>query len=174
VVIPGADEERCPRAWCSSAGCENTYLAEGGWLGEPSWVCEAGADVIFETCTAGVGPQTLEVDQTAPAPVTGPLQVSGDGRCGGQWTCDGSQFGVSFLSPYKLRAGDVLIPSSLAVRSMVSAASRRRTARMVVSHLLEHALERLLFPLRLRRAQYHRMESVVEQRGSRVLGALGE
>ncbi|PSN66813.1 hypothetical protein BS50DRAFT_573610 [Corynespora cassiicola Philippines] len=51
-------QDKCPIAACSNTQCTNTYRTHGFWLGEPSFVCDAGQDVILETCTEGHGLQT--------------------------------------------------------------------------------------------------------------------
>lgn len=95
MYVTGAETARCPPAWCSQGKCENTYDRVGNWLGEPTFHCDAGVDLVLETCTEGVGPRTFQdiplyppLPESEPVP-QGPLQVSPDGTCGGMtgYTC---------------------------------------------------------------------------------------
>ncbi|KAF2263721.1 hypothetical protein CC78DRAFT_603240 [Lojkania enalia] len=42
---------RCPTAHCEGPVCSGAYLRPGGWLGEPTFVCPAGNDLLLEVCT---------------------------------------------------------------------------------------------------------------------------
>ncbi|OAL49538.1 hypothetical protein IQ07DRAFT_485311, partial [Pyrenochaeta sp. DS3sAY3a] len=111
--IPEAKQGRCPPAWCSNGSCKNTYEEHGSWFGEPSFMCEVGADIYIETCTESAGPRTFQDQDSAPdgqppapyeppLPVPeGPLVVSSSGLCGGATgqTCTGSRWG-SCCSPW--------------------------------------------------------------------------
>ncbi|KAF2133517.1 carbohydrate-binding module family 18 protein [Dothidotthia symphoricarpi CBS 119687] len=102
VHVPGRKEGQCPPAWCSGGGCFNTYLTHGSWLGEPTFACDAGVDIMVETCTEGVGPRTFDGQIELPvesAPVQ-PGMLSLDGSCGVKdggggngYVCAGSRWG---------------------------------------------------------------------------------
>ena len=47
---PEGPQGECPTGSCNSTGCTDAYEREGGYPGEPSWVCKAGADLFLETC----------------------------------------------------------------------------------------------------------------------------
>ncbi|KAF2198509.1 hypothetical protein GQ43DRAFT_154936 [Delitschia confertaspora ATCC 74209] len=51
----------CPKVSCSLDSCEDTYHEHGTWLGEPSFHCDAGVDIIFEACKS-------TIDEPAPEP----------------------------------------------------------------------------------------------------------
>lgn len=94
LYVTGADPVNCPPAWCSNGQCENAYERPGNWVGEPSFHCNAGFDVVLQTCTERAGPRTFQ-DVLPVSPPSqeqapqGPLQVSPDGTCGGMtgYTC---------------------------------------------------------------------------------------
>ncbi|KAG9192937.1 hypothetical protein G6011_11671 [Alternaria panax] len=121
LYVPGDGE--CPTGSCNSTGCDKAYIREGGYLGEPSWVCKAGSDLFLETCTEKAAPQTFSgrdpmlsapVHQAIPDPIAQPspfvlpqevaqppaslkeLEISPNGLCGPRegYTCTGSQHGV--------------------------------------------------------------------------------
>jgi hypothetical protein len=50
LYVPVQLGNNCPPAYCRGGQCINTYLVEGGWKGEPSFKCWAGADLHIETC----------------------------------------------------------------------------------------------------------------------------
>ncbi|KAF2241598.1 hypothetical protein BU26DRAFT_174109 [Trematosphaeria pertusa] len=61
--VPGADPAFCPVAQClPGLGCERTYLDHGSWHNEPSFRCDIGHDILFETCTHLAAPKTHVVD----------------------------------------------------------------------------------------------------------------
>jgi hypothetical protein len=66
-------------ASCLGDQCIDAYTKHGYWLGEPSWPTAVGNDVYFETCTHGVGPQTIDIEEPnhvhvpgAPPPLPSP------------------------------------------------------------------------------------------------------
>ena len=89
--VPGASAAECRTASCARGRCENVYEHAGVWLGEPTLRCNAGVDVVVETCTESVGPKTFQHESTAsppaekikPGDVKTSLQVSSNGSCGG-------------------------------------------------------------------------------------------
>ncbi|KAF1841940.1 carbohydrate-binding module family 18 protein [Cucurbitaria berberidis CBS 394.84] len=102
IYIPGAKKGSCPPAWCSNGRCENTYDRTGSWLGEPTFKCKIGVDILVETCTERVGYRTFQDKPTPYHHVSAPEsvphdspKVSPDGICGGMtgYTCTGSGFG---------------------------------------------------------------------------------
>jgi hypothetical protein len=50
LYVPEIPDDNCPPANCNETGCFNAYTKEGGYPGEPSWKCRAGADLFLETC----------------------------------------------------------------------------------------------------------------------------
>ncbi|KAF7681146.1 hypothetical protein GT037_000122 [Alternaria burnsii] len=113
---PEGPQGECPTGSCNSTGCTDAYEREGGYAGEPSWVCKAGADLFLETCIEKAGERTffgkdpsasLPVHQAIPDPFAQPapppptvpykeLKISPNGECGPieGYTCTGSQHGV--------------------------------------------------------------------------------
>ncbi|CAG5150567.1 uncharacterized protein ALTATR162_LOCUS2702 [Alternaria atra] len=111
LYVPEIPDDNCPPANCNETGCFNAYTKEGGYPGEPSWKCRAGADLFLETCTEKAGERTfygvdpkapVPVHQGIPEPVARPpvslteLNISPNGKCGPDvgFTCSGSQHGV--------------------------------------------------------------------------------
>ncbi|KAF2006954.1 carbohydrate-binding module family 50 protein [Amniculicola lignicola CBS 123094] len=65
------DKVLCPVATCAGTGwtCGNsTYLNHGTWMGEPSYGCAVGNDIIVETCTQGDGVRTIPRPSDIPPP----------------------------------------------------------------------------------------------------------
>jgi hypothetical protein len=50
LTVPVTYGNNCPPAYCRGGECINTYVRQGGYLGEPSFKCWAGADLWIETC----------------------------------------------------------------------------------------------------------------------------
>jgi hypothetical protein len=87
LSLPGSD---CPEAGCADNICSNTYMDHGSWENEPSFRCNAGADLFVETCTESTG--SSPPSNNAP---TDSLVVSPNGLCGCStgYTCKGSRWG---------------------------------------------------------------------------------
>jgi hypothetical protein len=50
LTVPETLGNYCPPAYCRDGECINTYIHQGGYEGEPSFKCWAGADLFIETC----------------------------------------------------------------------------------------------------------------------------
>jgi hypothetical protein len=92
LSLPGSD---CPQAGCANNICSNTYMDHGSWQDEPSFRCNAGADLFVEMCTESTG------SNPPPNNAPPPLVVSPNGLCSGSagFTCKGSKWGEC-CSPY--------------------------------------------------------------------------
>ncbi|KAH8732417.1 hypothetical protein GQ44DRAFT_766556 [Phaeosphaeriaceae sp. PMI808] len=83
---------KCPKAYCQRDGCFNMYMRPGSWKHDPTWMCNAGVDLVVETCTERVGPRTFDhKGLVIDAPQNGDLRMSQDGTCGvaTKFTCVG-------------------------------------------------------------------------------------
>lgn len=119
IYVPDADEKNCPPAWCDATGCFNTYTEHGFWKGEPSFRCDAGVDIMFETCTESAGPRTFNGQlepglPVEPAPDSTPGQPTQDGICGAQspggLTCSGYANGNCCSCKFQV-PDDHIVPS---------------------------------------------------------------
>jgi hypothetical protein len=106
IYVPGRRGRKCKKASCMSNMCKDTYTEHGSWHNEPTHHCEAGADLVVETCTHNPGQQTHDdkmphveshpVPEPHPlVPVSASKQISRDGTCGSKtnYTCTGSRWG---------------------------------------------------------------------------------